>query len=128
MKKLMWVLLVSLICVVTAECRSLVPVYNVEHQIVPVHDKQKVEQAIIAGGMSAKGWQISKQKEGLLIGTFVIKTHRATVEIPYNANEYSIIYKDSENLRYNPKNNTIHPRYNKMVLNLVRFINQALLK
>ena len=128
MKKLVMALVVLLFGVLTVECRSLVPVQNIEHQTVPVHDKQKVEQAIIAGGMRAKAWQISKEKDGLFIGTFIIRTHKAVVEIPYNKDEYSIIYKSSENLRYNSKKNLIHPRYNKMVLNLSRLINQALLQ
>ena len=127
MKKIMFVGLVLVLSALTAQGRSVLPVQNIEHQVVPVHDQQKVEQAIIAGGMRAKGWQISKKKDGLLIGMFTIKTHQATVEIPYNADEYSIIYKDSKNLRYDKQKNLIHPRYNKMVANLARIINQMFL-
>ena len=38
------------------------------------------------------------------------------------------VRRDSENLRYNAKKNTIHPRYNRAVANLARAINQMFLK
>ncbi len=109
-------------------CRTFPPVHNIERQTVSIHDQQKVEQTIIAAGMRARGWQISKEKDGLLLGTFTIRAHQFTVEIPYSADEYSILYKDSENLKYNAKKNTIHPRYNRAVANLARAINQMFLK
>lgn len=126
MKKIMVVLLLASLGLVG--CRTFPPVHNIEHQAVAVNDQQKVEQTIIAGGMRARGWQISKVKDGLLLGTFTIRSHQFTVDIPYTANEYSIIYKDSENLRYDAKKNTIHPRYNRTVANLSRTINKLFLR
>lgn len=119
---------IILICMCVVGCRTFPPVHNIEHQAVSVHDQQRVEEMIIAGGMRAKGWQISKVKDGLLLGTFAIRAHQFTVEIPYTADEYSILYKDSENLRYNAKKNTIHPRYNRTVANLARSINKMFLR
>lgn len=124
MKKIILVGFVLVWGALTVQCRGLLPVQNIEHQALPIHDLQKIEQAIIAGGMSAKGWQVSKEKDGLFIGTFTLKTHQATVEILYNSDEYSILYKDSKNLRYDEKKNLIHPRYNKMVANLAQSINK----
>ena len=126
MKKIVRVLLLSGIFM--AGCRSFPPVHNIEHQFVGVHNQQEVEKVIVSAGMRARGWQISKVKEGLLLGTFTIRAHQLTVDIPYTADEYSILYKDSENLRYNAKKNTIHPRYNRAVANLARAINQMFLK
>ncbi len=126
MKKLIFMLLLASVWAVG--CRTLPPVHNIERQTVPGHNQQEVEQAIIEAGMKARGWQISKVKDGLLLGTFTIRAHQFTVEIPYTADEYSIIYKDSENLKYNAKKNTIHPRYNRTVANFARAINQKFLK
>ena len=57
---------------------------------------------------------------------FSYSNHKMVVDIPYTERNYSIIYRDSENLRYNEKKNTIHPRYNKWVIRLSRCINNAI--
>lgn len=125
MKKLFFILVLGVLAF--AGCRSYPTIHNIEHQAVTGNDEKQVEQKIIAGGMRAKGWHISKVKNGLLIGTFRIRTHKAIVEIPYSADEYSIIYKDSQNLKYNAKKKTIHSRYNRSVSNLSRAINKSFL-
>ena len=123
MKKLFFILFFGIAAF--AGCRTYPTVYNIEHQAVTANNKQIVEDAIISGGTKS-GWQITKVGEGLMRGTFSYSNHKMVVDIPYTERNYSIIYRDSENLRYNEKKNTIHPRYNKWVIRLSRCINNAI--
>jgi hypothetical protein len=66
------------------------------------------------------GWQIKEVQPYLLEGTLYLRTHMAQVNIPYSAERYSIVYKDSKNLDYDGK--SIHSNYNSWVQNLDRAI------
>jgi len=66
------------------------------------------------------GWQIKEVQPFLLEGTLYLRTHMAQVNIPYSAERYSIVYKDSQNLQYDGKN--IHSNYNGWVQNLDKAI------
>ena len=55
-----------------------------------------------------------------LIGTINLRTHSATVDIPFNAKQYSILYKDSSNLNYD--GTSIHKNYNGWIQNLQKAI------
>ena len=71
-----------------------------------------------------RGWQISKVSPGVAKAYINVRgRHQATVLITYSHNEYSINYKDSEHLKYNAQNNTIHKNYNSWVKNLDKDIN-----
>lgn len=50
-------------------------------------------------------------KPGELLATYNLRSHQAIVAIPYTTKTYSIIYKDSTNLKYNAQAHTIHPNY-----------------
>jgi hypothetical protein len=82
-----------------------------------------VEKAIIRAG-SQLGWRMSSVKPGLIVGTIAIRSHTATVEVPYTAKSYSIKYKDSTGLDY--KGTQIHPNYNGWVQNLDKGIRTQL--
>ena len=66
------------------------------------------------------GWQIKEVQPYLLEGTLHLRTHMAQVNIPYSAERYSIVYKDSQNLQYDGTN--IHSNYNGWVQNLDKAI------
>ena len=66
-----------------------------------------------------------KDEPGLIEASINVRTHKATVSIPYSAKGYSIEYKDSVNLGH--KGNNIHRNYNKWVTLLDRDIQQELL-
>lgn len=108
-------------------CRAAVPIQNVQHQALPVKDAKVVERAIIAGTMK-RGWNV--RKTGPQVFEAVLDHHalHATVEIPYGEDYYSIIYKQSANLKYNGKKEVIHPRYNTWILNLKRAINSSIIQ
>jgi hypothetical protein len=50
----------------------------------------------------------------------------AVVDITYTLDDYSINYRDSTNLKYNPGDNSIHSSYNKWVGNLRKAIDTQL--
>ena len=41
-------------------------------------------------------------KPGEILGEYNVQSHQIHVTIPYTTNHYSILYKDSSNLRYDP--------------------------
>lgn len=79
----------------------------------------QVKLAIMRAGATL-GWQIKEVQPFLLEGTLHLRTHMAQVNIPYSAERYSIVYKDSSNLQYDGKN--IHTNYNGWVQNLNKAI------
>ncbi|MBQ4282395.1 MAG: hypothetical protein IJB96_00515 [Lachnospira sp.] len=123
MKKLM--IIMAFAGVLMAGCRTFPPVQNIEHQAVAVHNQEQVEKAILVGA-AHRGWTANKVRNGLIQATLNIRSHQVEVEIPYNADSYSILYKHSENLRYDSKKGTIHPRYNTWINNLNSSINERL--
>jgi hypothetical protein len=70
----------------------------------------EVRKEIIAAGVAA-GWQMIATKPGEIVGTLNIRSHQAVVSIPYTAKNYSILYKDSTNLKYDATAQTIHENY-----------------
>ena len=71
---------------------------------------EEVRKEIIAAGVAA-GWQMTPAKSGEITGTLNIRSHQAVVSIPYTTKSYSILYKDSSNLKYNANAQTIHENY-----------------
>lgn len=80
-------------------------------------NKAKVKQAIIEGAKS-KGWIARELTPGVISASLAVRAHQAEVEIPYTGSSYSIVYKNSVNLDYSSKDQTIHNQYNNWVLYL----------
>ncbi|WP_428026879.1 hypothetical protein [Arcobacter sp.] len=108
---------------------TTVPIYNVNNFQTITNKKitsEDVEKAIRLAG-AKRGWIIQKVKPGLLIGRLTVRgKHTAIINIPYSNNGYKIEYKNSENLKYNPDNNSIHNKYNKWIIYLENDINANL--
>ncbi len=88
----------------------------------------KVREAIVKAAQRGK-WIIDEDAPELLVATFSIRgKHSLTVEIRYNATQFSIDYRDSTNLNYatGPGGPIIHPTYNKEVKALLDSINSGL--
>lgn len=118
--------LVGILALVLAGCRSN-PVYNVSGAPVTTSTRNysmgDVRGAILQAGASL-GWQMKIVRPGLIIGTLYVREHMAKIEIPYDRNTYSILYRDSNNLDYDGFN--IHGNYNSWVQNLSNAINSRL--
>ena len=108
-------------------CRTAPTIYQVQNAAVstnvPNATKDDVRKAIIRAGGSL-GWQFRDNGPDAMIGTLILRTHTAVVDIPYSTKQYSITYKDSTNLDYN--GTSIHSNYNGWIQNLHKAINVQL--
>lgn len=78
--------------------------------------------AIIRAG-AKRGWMFEDAGPGHLIGHVAVRgKHFATVDVLYDTDDFSIKYKDSRNLNYNPSRGEIHPNYNSWIGNLQKDI------
>ncbi len=84
-------------------------------------DKQ-IQGAIVSGGQT-RGWVVKRVGAGHMEATLFVRSHMAKVDIRYADGNYSITYKDSQNLGY--ANGKIHRNYNKWVQNLNMDIQRA---
>jgi hypothetical protein len=111
-------ILAAVFALLIVGCRSA-PVYNVSN--VPITASKAnptlddVAEAITRAGASL-GWQMQPTKPGHVLGTLVLRTHKAVVNINYDATSYSITYKDSTDLNYDGTN--IHSNYNGWIQRL----------
>lgn len=78
---------------------------------------EEVQKAIIQAG-AALGWTMALVKPGEILGTLNVRSHQAVVSIPYTSKSYSILYKDSSNLKYDADKQTIHENYTGWVQRL----------
>lgn len=106
------------VCLVLAGligCRGGGQVYQVKDAPVQTASGKElslddVRKEIVAAGVAA-GWQMVASKPGEIVGTLNVRSHQAVVSIPYTTKHYSILYKDSSNLKYDEKAQTIHENY-----------------
>lgn len=116
MKRMGWrAVAVCLALVGMIGCRGSGQVYQVKDAPVVTASGRalsmdQVRKEIIAAGVAA-GWQMAAPKPGEIVGTLNVRSHQAVVSIPYTAKAYSILYKDSSNLKYDEAAQTIHENY-----------------
>ena len=120
MKNIKLGLIIAASILLVAACRGTAPILNVSNAPVQTGSGQKlsldaVGKVITSAGVTL-GWQMKTVKPGTIVGTLNLRNHTAVVEVTYNTENYSINYKDSENLKYNGTN--IHPNYNGWIRNL----------
>ena len=107
-------LLVVFLALPLAACRQA-PISNLVNMPVSGVTKSDQVKKVILEACKKRGWVAREISPGLISATLEARQHRAQVEIPYNGTKYSIIYKDSQNLKYNASKNTIHRQYNNWV-------------
>lgn len=117
-----------------AGCRSET-VQNVEsrsYSAAAVDSRQSLtledyERAILRAG-AKRGWAFKEVGPGQLEGTVNVRgKHQATVDVFYTDEDFSIIYKNSQNLNYKSDTRQIHKNYNTWVRNLENDIQQEVL-
>ena len=109
------VIFACVIVVAVMGCRGGGQVYQVKDASVQTATGKEpslddVQKAIIQAGVGL-GWQMAVAKPGEIIGTLNIRSHQAIITIPYTTKKYSILYKDSTNLKYDAERQTIHENY-----------------
>ncbi len=125
-RKLIGVLLLTFgIALLGTGCRKGVPItpfgktlrYSGKTQTdaAKAEHNTKIQQAILEAGR-AQNWIMKAVKDGVIEGTYYIRSHTAIVTIQYDATHYTITYKNSVNLNY--KDGNIHPNYRKWVQKL----------
>jgi hypothetical protein len=130
MKRLPAFVLMVLVGVAVAACARTVPVYNVSSAPVVARSEgqqstAQVRSAIIAA-LQGNGWIVKQDNPGKIVAEILVRSHMAEVELDYSTTQYSITYKDSDNLLYN--GSTIHRNYNTWIVRLQRQIDQHLNK
>lgn len=94
-------------------CRAGGQVYEVKD--APIETAKpltldQVQKAIIDAGIK-QTWIMTPVKPGEMLGEFNVQSHQIHVLIPYTTKNYSILYKDSSNLKYDEAAQTIHENY-----------------
>jgi hypothetical protein len=82
--------------------------------------------SVILEACKNRGWVAREIAPGLISASLTARSHSAQIEIPYSGSSYSIIYKNSANLKYNAEKQTIHNQYNNWVIYLRQDIDVAL--
>lgn len=135
-RKLLFICLTFLCLASTgAHARSSVPIENHENvAVVTASGKavtaERVRQAFVLGGMK-RGWRFEDAGDGQLTGTLNVRgKHTVMVTVNYGPERYSILYKDSTNMKYDQDDGqaVIHPFYNKWVQNLMQDVGMELAK
>lgn len=121
---------VCLVLAVMAGCRSGGQIYNVKDAPIQTAtgkepSMEDVQKAIITAGVGL-GWQMAISKPGEVVATLNARSHQAVVTIPYTTKSYSILYKDSTNLKYDAAKQTIHDNYTGWVQRLDNAIRSRL--
>jgi hypothetical protein len=109
----------ALVLVVMIGCRAGGQVYEVKDAPIQTATGkeitlEQVQKAIIDAGIK-QTWIMTPVKPGEILGEFNVQSHQIHVTIPYSTKHYSILYKDSSNLRYDPVKRTIHINYQKWI-------------
>lgn len=128
-------LLASMLAATPVFARSTVPAINLDNIAITsasgaLLKASDVEQAIIAAA-ALNQWSVTKKDPGEIIARLVVRNkHTIEVKIPYTETQYSLLYYNSDNMKYELKDGTtyIHPFYNKWVAALRESIDRELLR
>jgi len=114
--KLLKIAVSMLFIFVLAGCGRVQPVMNVEDTPVAHNLQSKQVKSAIYESAENRGWLVSEIKPGLIRAELYVRSHHAVVDIPYNDKFYSILYVESENLKYDDVE--IHRSHSHWVNNL----------
>jgi hypothetical protein len=120
--------IVALALVAGLAACTAAPIYNVENATVvsgagKPYSATEVRAAIVRASTKL-GWQMRDEGPNKLVGSIQLRGHSAVVNIPYNSQSYSILYRSSTDL--GEKDGKIHKNYNGWIQNLTREINSQL--
>ena len=101
---------------------ALKPVQPIYTDIESAKGKQysaaQVQQAFKTCG-TQRGWRFSSDGAGKMVGQLTVRhRHYVAVNIQFSGKAFTINYRASDNMKYDPSENTIHNRYSSWVENL----------
>ena len=120
-----FLLLGAMALVLAAACASTnAPINNVSGKSIATNrpaTMAEIGNAILAAGASSTRMQMKQERPGVIQATRTgTKGRMAIMEIKYDTKQYSITYKDSQNMNYDGKQ--ILQSYNDWVENLDKAI------
>lgn len=121
MKKLIGAAVLAL---ALAGCATNAPVLNINNAPINAAVQQQDIGQVIERGLRTRGWQVAARRPGAIDAYVIIRQHRADITVSYDADSYSIAYRDSQGLEY--RNGRIHRNYNRWVGNLNTDIQRAM--
>ena len=124
MLRLMAALLAWTLLAMSAHARSGVPVADFENLPAVTASGQPASGAQIKAAIQAaaqqNGWTVVAPAPDRMVATLQVRNkHTVVTEIVYKPGQYSVKYKDSANMNFDPSTRVIHPFYNKWVQGLV---------
>lgn len=107
-----------------AHARSNVAIEN--HDAIPAvtaagkpATPEQIRAALQAAG-GPRGWTFRPVAPGKTLAVLDVRgKHQVSADIAMKSGEYSIKYRDSQNMNYDAGANTIHPKYNQWVDKLI---------
>ena len=119
--KLHTILFAGLVLIMLVGCRTG-SILDIRDAGIPAAPGQNVTMDDVAARImtagSKHGWTMAIQTQGHIVGTLALRRHTAVVDIFYSTSSYSILYKDSSNLKYDATRKTIHANYTSWIRNL----------
>lgn len=111
---------------VAQEAQAATTIKVINGSIPGKHNLKSIEIAIIKAA-TERGWvPVKVQGKNVIQCTLLVRTHTLIMDVVYSLDGYSINYVSSNNLDYNPANNTIHSKYDNWTNNLNMDIQKAL--
>jgi hypothetical protein len=119
--------LLTALIVTAPAARADDPVKDViDHEVPALKDGTRIAlpdvQAAILAACARRKFEASVVSPGLITARWVHGSHTFDVSIPFTDTTYSIRYKDSQRMDYNPKKNRIDDSYNEFVAALSEHI------
>jgi hypothetical protein len=128
MKKVVFlIVLIASIAFVRAEAARIV---NLENLAIPERTDGtgftlEEVRALIMNGCTRRDWKAAQEGDAVITCSILVRgRHFVKVEIPFSEVDYSIYYRDSDEMDYNAAKQSIHRKYNGWVNNLRLMIDQ----
>ena len=87
----------------------------------------EVEVAIMKGA-AVKGWSVQKIDLSTIQAKKIYKKQQLTVDIMFSSEDYTIYYRNSENMKYSAVTNTISNEYKDWIYDLDMAVQRELVK
>src|SRR5262245_16241344 len=106
-------------------CRTLVPIASVHDAPLLTVPDATLEDAAYAIAIAARslGWVTEPGAPGVMTATLHLRTHTAVVRIEFDAEKYSILPVETQNIER--EGDLIHPNYNGWMQNLQQRISST---
>ena len=119
--------LFAAVLVIAPDVRADDPVKDIiDHEVPALKDGTRIAlpdvQAAILAACERRKFEASVVSPGVITARWVHGSHSFDVTIPFSDSAYSIRYKDSARMDYNPKKNRIDDAYNEYVAALSEHI------